>query len=57
VKRTLAVYPGSYLKIVNPAKPFTGVLAPVNVMHFDYLLWTRQGRYERGRLQRGENDV
>ena len=43
VKRTLAVYPGSYLKIVNPAKPFTGVLAPVNVMHFDYLLWTHKG--------------
>lgn len=43
VKRTLAVYPGSYLKIVKPAKPFTGVLAPVNVLHFDYLLWTHKG--------------
>lgn len=42
VKRTLAVYPGSYLKVVKPAKPFTGVLAPVNVLHFDYLLWTHK---------------
>ena len=43
VKRTLAVYPGSYLKVVKPAKPFTGVLEPVNVLHFDYLLWTHKG--------------
>ena len=43
VKRTLAVYPGSYLKIVKPAPPFTGVLEPVNVLHFDYLLWTHKG--------------
>lgn len=42
VKRTLAVYPGSYLKVVKPAKPFTGVLEPVNVLHFDYLLWTHK---------------
>ena len=40
VKRTLAVYPGSYLKVVEPAKPLTGVLEPVNVLHFDYLFWT-----------------
>jgi uncharacterized protein len=43
LKRTLAVYPGSYMKIVKPAKPFTGVLEPVNVLHFDYLLWTHKG--------------
>jgi uncharacterized protein len=43
VKRALAVYPGSYLKVVNPAKPLTGVLEPVNVLHFDYLLWTHKG--------------
>jgi len=43
VKRTLAVYPGSYMKVVKPAKPFIGVLEPVNVLHFDYLLWTHKG--------------
>lgn len=43
VKRTVAVYPGSYLQEVKPAKPFTGVLEPVNVLHFDYLLWTHKG--------------
>lgn len=43
VKRTVAIYPGSYMKIVKPAKPFTGVLEPVNVLHFDYLLWTHKG--------------
>ena len=42
LKRTLAVYPGSYLKTVNPAKPLAGVLEPVNVLHFDYLLWTHK---------------
>lgn len=42
VKRTLAVYPGSYLQEVKPAKPLTGVLEPVNVLHFDYLLWTHK---------------
>jgi TRAP transporter TAXI family solute receptor len=42
VKRTVALYPGSYLKEVKPAKPLTGVLEPVNVLHFDYLLWTHK---------------
>ncbi|MGB0631831.1 MAG: TAXI family TRAP transporter solute-binding subunit [Alphaproteobacteria bacterium] len=42
VKRTVAVYPGSYLKVVKPAKPFTGVLEPVHVLHFDYLFWTHK---------------
>tara|TARA_R110002072_G_scaffold132608_1_gene272734 strand:+ start:2009 stop:2962 length:954 start_codon:yes stop_codon:yes gene_type:complete len=43
VKRSLAVFPGSYLQEVKPAKPLTGVLEPVNVLHFDYLLWTHKG--------------
>lgn len=42
VKRTVAVYPGSYLKVVKPAKPLTGVLEPVHVLHFDYLFWTHK---------------
>jgi TRAP transporter TAXI family solute receptor len=42
LKRTLAVYPGSYLKIVKPAKPFTGILKPVHALHFDYLFWTHK---------------
>ena len=42
VKRTVAKYPGSYLQEVKPAKPLTGVLEPVNVLHFDYLLWTHK---------------
>ena len=41
-----AVRPGdrirAYLKEVKPAKPLTGVLEPVNVLHFDYLLWTHK---------------
>ncbi len=41
--RTQKVYPGSYLAEVKPAKPLTGVLTPVNVLHFDYLLWTHKG--------------
>ena len=43
VKRALEVYPGSYLKVVKPAPPLTGVLEPVHVLHFDYLLWTHNG--------------
>jgi TRAP transporter TAXI family solute receptor len=41
--RTKAAYPGIYLAEVKPAKPLTGVLEPVKVLHFDYLLWTHKG--------------
>tara|TARA_R110000787_G_scaffold185241_4_gene297002 strand:+ start:193 stop:1161 length:969 start_codon:yes stop_codon:yes gene_type:complete len=43
VKRTLAIFPGSYLAEVQPAKPLVGVLQPVNVFHYDYLIWTHKG--------------
>lgn len=43
LKRTVAVYPGSYLKVVEPAKSLTGVLEPVHALHFDYLFWTHKG--------------
>lgn len=42
-KRITDIYPGSYLKEVKPAKPLTGVLEPVNVLHYDYLVWTHKG--------------
>ena len=43
VKRTLDIFPGSYIDEVKPAKPLVGVLAPVHGLHFDYLLWTHKG--------------
>ncbi len=44
VKRTLAVYPKSKLRQVKPNPKLTGVLSPVNVLHFDYTLWTHKGQ-------------
>jgi TRAP transporter TAXI family solute receptor len=41
-KRTVAVYPGSYLKQVQPAKGLVGVMEPVYTLHFDYLLWAHK---------------
>lgn len=44
VKRTLAIYPKSKLRQVKPNPKLTGVLSPVNVLHFDYTLWTHKGQ-------------
>jgi TRAP transporter TAXI family solute receptor len=41
--RMLKVAPQTYIKAVKPAKPFAGILAPTNILHFDYLLWTHKG--------------
>ncbi len=41
-KRTAAVYPGSYLKQVQPAPGLVGVKEPVHTLHFDYLIWANK---------------
>ena len=39
LKRLLAAYPRSYLAEVKPAAPLVGVLSPVQVLHYDYMVW------------------
>jgi len=41
--RILKHAPKTYLTLVNPAKPFTGVLEPVYTIAFDYMLWAHKG--------------
>jgi TRAP transporter TAXI family solute receptor len=40
--RTLKLAPKTFLRTVKPGKPFVGVKAPINVIHFDYLLWANK---------------
>ena len=39
VKRMLAIYPRSYISEVKPAKGLTGVLEPVQMLFYDYMVW------------------
>ena len=43
LKRLHQFAPHTQLTTVKPAKPFVGVMAPVNVIAFDYMLWTHKG--------------
>lgn len=40
VRRTVAVYPKSFLKEIKPAPNLVGVKEPVYVLHYDFLLWS-----------------
>lgn len=42
VKRMNKFAPKASIRTVNPAKPFVGVLAPIDVIHFKYLLWANK---------------
>lgn len=42
-KATTKFAPKTFFIKVNPAKPFVGVMAPVNVLAFDYMLWVHKG--------------
>lgn len=41
-KRTLQFAPKTFLLKVKPAKPLVGVLEPVNVIGFNYMLWANK---------------
>ena len=42
VKRMNKFAPKASIRTVKPAKPFVGVLAPTDVIHFKYLLWANK---------------
>lgn len=39
VKRMLAIFPRSYVSEVKPGKGLTGVLEPVKILFYDYMVW------------------
>jgi uncharacterized protein len=41
-KRTRAFAPNTHFLAVKPAKPLVGVLAPTNILAFDYTLWANK---------------
>ena len=43
LKRTRKHAPKTHFPVVNPAKPFVGVMSPTNVLAFDYMLWAHKG--------------
>ena len=42
-RRTLQFAPKTFFLTVKPAKPFVGVLEPVNIIGFNYMLWAHKG--------------
>lgn len=43
IKRLLDIYPRSYIAEVKPGKGLVGVLEPVQILHYDYMLWAHKG--------------
>ncbi|MGI9379395.1 MAG: TAXI family TRAP transporter solute-binding subunit [Methyloligellaceae bacterium] len=41
--RTLKLAPKTTINTVKPAKPFVGIKAPTNAIHFAYTLWAHKG--------------
>jgi TRAP transporter TAXI family solute receptor len=39
-----AIYPKGFLREVKPSPKFTGVLEPLQILHFDYMFWTHKGQ-------------
>jgi len=42
-KRTQKFAPNTHFSVVNPAKPFVGIVERTNVLGFDYMLWAHKG--------------
>lgn len=42
VKRTVEVFPRSYLSVVDPAPGLVGVKEPVQMLSYDYMVWTNK---------------